>query len=268
MGWHSAQYTHTLVEVMRRAFADRAKFLGDTDFVKVPVAALVSPAYAAKRRSDIDLAHASTSAAVGAGDPAPYESAETTHFTIVDQEGNVVSSTYTLNDSFGSGATAKGTGFLLNDEMDDFTSKPGVPNEYKLIQGEANAIQPKKRPLSSMTPTIVLRDGKVAFAVGSPGGPTIINTVFQVIVNVIDFGMDIQEAIAAPRFHHQWMPDELFWEERGINADTRQALERMGHKFRDTPGGLGDAQGIAVDPASGMRMGASDPRLGGVPAGW
>ncbi|HKO54884.1 MAG TPA: gamma-glutamyltransferase [Thermoanaerobaculia bacterium] len=274
MGWHSSQQIHLVTEIERRAFADRAQFLGDTDFVKVPVTALVSRAYAEKRRADIDLAHASTSATVGAGNPAPYESAETTHFTIVDGEGNVVSSTYTLNDSYGSGVTAKGTGFLLNDEMDDFTSKPGVPNDYKLIQGEANAIQPKKRPLSSMTPTIVLKDGKVAFAVGSPGGPTIINTVLQVVINVIDFGMDIQEAIAAPRFHHQWLPDELFWEERGINRDTREALERMGHKFRalpgasSTPGTIGDAHGIAIDPVSGMRMGASDPRLGGVPVGF
>jgi gamma-glutamyltranspeptidase/glutathione hydrolase len=268
LGWHSSQEIHLTTEVERRAFADRAQFLGDTDFVKVPVTALISRAYAEKRRTDIDMAHASTSAEVGAGNPAPYESAETTHFTIVDAEGNVVSATYTLNDSYGSGVTAKGTGFLLNNEMDDFTSKPGVPNDYHLIQGEANAIQPKKRPLSSMTPTIVLKDGKVAFAIGSPGGPTIINTVLQVMLNVIDFGMDIQEAIAAPRFHHQWLPDELFWEERGINVDTRQALERMGHKFRELPGSLGDAQGIAIDPASGMRMGASDPRLGGVPAGW
>src|ERR1051325_2282436 len=268
LGWHSSQEIHLTTEVERRAFADRAQFLGDTDFVKVPVTALISRAYAEKRRTDIDMARASTSAEVGAGTPAPYESAETTHFTIVDAEGNVVSATYTLNDSYGSGVTAKGTGFLLNNEMDDFTSKPGVPNDYHLIQGEANAIQPKKRPLSSMTPTTVLKDGKVAFAIGSPGGPTIINTVLQVMLNVIDFGMDIQEAIAAPRFHHQWLPDELFWEERGINVDTRQALERMGHKFRELPGSLGDAQGIAIDPASGMRMGASDPRLGGVPAGW
>jgi gamma-glutamyltranspeptidase / glutathione hydrolase len=268
MGWHSSQEIHLTTEIERRAFADRAQFLGDTDFVKVPVGALTSKAYAEKRRADIDLTRASSSTTVGAGNPAPYESAETTHFTIVDAEGNVVSSTYTLNDSYGSGVTAKGTGVLLNDEMDDFTSKPGVPNDYKLIQGEANAIHPKKRPLSSMTPTIVLKDSKVAFAIGSPGGPTIINTVLQVVLNVIDFGMDIQEAISAPRFHHQWLPDELFWEERGINADTRQALEKMGHQFREQATSLGDAQGVAIDPVNGMRMGASDPRLGGVPVGY
>jgi gamma-glutamyltranspeptidase / glutathione hydrolase len=275
MGWHSAQYTHTLVEVMRRAFADRASFLGDTDFVKAPVAALADPKYAAERRKTIDPLHASSSREQGAGNPAPYESPETTHFTIVDPEGNIVTNTYTLNDSYGSGVTARGTGVLLNNEMDDFTSKIGVANDYGLIQGEANAIQPKKRPLSSMTPTIVLQGGKPLFAIGSPGGPTIINTVLHVIVNVIDFGMDIQQAIDAPRFHHQWSPDYIFWEEFGISPDTRAALEKMGHKFRDIPGAsrtmptdIGDAHGVMIDPATGMRMGASDPRLGGVAVGW
>jgi gamma-glutamyltranspeptidase/glutathione hydrolase len=275
MGWHSAQYTHTLVEVMRRAFADRASFLGDTDFVKVPVAAIVSREYAAERRKTIDPLHASSSREQGAGNPVPYESPETTHFTIVDAEGNIVTNTYTLNDSYGSGVTARGTGVLLNNEMDDFTSKVGVANDYGLIQGEANAIQPKKRPLSSMTPTIVLKDGKPLFAIGSPGGPTIINTVLHVIVNVIDFGMDIQEAIDAPRFHHQWSPDQIYWEKFGISPDTRAALEKMGHTFRDIPGAsrnipsdIGDAHGVMIDPATGMRLGASDPRLGGVAVGW
>jgi gamma-glutamyltranspeptidase/glutathione hydrolase len=268
MGWHSSPEVHTVAEVMRRAFADRAAFLGDTDFVKVPVEGLIARSYADERRKTIDPAHASNSADVGAGKPAGYESPQTTHFTIVDGAGGVVTNTYTLNDSFGSGVTAKGTGFLLNDEMDDFTSKPGAPNAYQLIQGESNAIAPKKRPLSSMTPTIVLKDGQVAFAIGSPGGPTIINTVLQVVLNVIDFGMDIQSAVSAPRFHHQWLPDELFWEELEFSRDTRDALERMGHHFHEKPGGLGDAQGIAIDPASGMRMGASDARLGGVPVGY
>jgi gamma-glutamyltranspeptidase / glutathione hydrolase len=267
MGWHSSKYVHTVSEVMRRAFADRAQFLGDTDFVKVPVSGLVSRAYAEQRAKSIDPARASNSKEVGAGDPAPYESSETTHFTIVDDEGNVVTNTYTLNDSFGSGATARGTGILLNDEMDDFTSKPGEPNAYQLIQGEANAIQARKRPLSSMTPTIVLKDGKVEFAIGSPGGPTIINTVLQVVLNVIDFNMDIQEAISAARFHHQWLPDELSWEPFEFNQDTREALERMGYKFREKSTELGDAQGIQIDSA-GMRLGASDPRLGGAPAGY
>jgi gamma-glutamyltranspeptidase / glutathione hydrolase len=274
MKWGSAQYLHTLVEVMRRAFADRAQFLGDTDFAKVPLAALTSPKYAAERRQSIDPNHASSSREIGAGNPGPYESPETTHFTIVDPDGNVVSNTYTLNDSYGSGVTAAGAGFLLNNEMDDFTSKVGVPNDYGLIQGDANAIAPKKRPLSSMTPAIVVKDGKLWFAVGSPGGPTIINTVLQTIVNVIDFHMDIQQAIDAPRVHHQWLPDHIFWEDFGLNPDTRATLEKMGHAFRPIPGAnrspsnIGDAEGVMVDPDTGMRMGASDPRLGGVPAGW
>jgi gamma-glutamyltranspeptidase / glutathione hydrolase len=269
LGWHSSRYVHTLVETMRRAFADRAEFLGDTDFAKgVPVKGLSSRQYALERRKSIDPLRATSSKDIGPGQPARYESMETTHFTVIDGEGNVVSNTYTLNDGYGSGITARGTGVILNNEMDDFTSKPGVPNDYQLIQGEANAIEPQKRPLSSMTPTIVLKDGKVLFAVGSPGGPTIINTVLQVVLNVIDFGMDIQAAIAAPRFHHQWLPDEIYWEEFEFNADTRQTLERMGHKFREKPGNLGDAQGIMIDPRTGVRMGASDPRLGGVPVGY
>jgi gamma-glutamyltranspeptidase/glutathione hydrolase len=274
MQWGSAQYTHTMIEVMRRAFADRAQFLGDADFVKVPVQALTSVAFATERRKSIDPNRASSSREIGAGNPAPYESPETTHFTIVDGDGNIVSNTYTLNDSYGAGATIKGAGFLINDEMDDFTSKVGVPNDYGLMQGEANAIAPKKRPLSSMTPTIVLKDGKPAFAIGSPGGPTIINTVLQVIVNIVDFGMDMQAAIDAPRIHHQWLPDFVFWESFGMNPDTREKLERMGHTFRPIPGAsrspseIGDAHGVMIDPDTGMRLGASDPRLGGVAVGY
>jgi gamma-glutamyltranspeptidase/glutathione hydrolase len=274
MGWHSAQYMHTVVEVMRRAFADRAVFLGDPDFVKVPVTGLTSRAYADERRKTIDPLRASESKEQGAGRPAPYESPDTTHFTIVDGDGNIVSNTYTLNDSYGSGVTAAGTGILLNNEMDDFTAKVGVANDYGLIQGEANAIAPRKRPLSSMTPTIVLQNGKPLFAIGSPGGPTIINTVLHVVLNVVDFGMNIQQAIDAPRFHHQWQPDHVFWEPFGVNPDTRATLEKMGHKFREmpgmsrSPGYIGDAQGVMIDPKTGMRLGASDPRLAGVPVGW
>lgn len=269
MGFHSSQEVHIVVEAMRRAFADRAKYLGDTDFVKgVPVAGLITRAYADEQRKSIDPDKATASSVIGAGNPFPYESKETTHFTIIDADGNVVSNTYTLNDSYGSGVTVTGGGFLLNDEMDDFTSAPGVPNNYGLLQSEANAIAPKKRPLSAMTPTIVLKDGKVAFAIGSPGGPTIINTVLQVIINVIDYGMDIQQAISEPRFHHQWMPDEIYPEAFEFNADTKAALEKMGHVFRAKPEELGDAQGIAVNPTTGMREGGSDPRLGGVPVGY
>jgi len=269
MGWHSSQEVHAMVEVMRRAYADRAKYLGDTDFVPgVPIAGLMSREYAEQRRKDIDPAHATDSKTIQAGEPARYESPQTTHFTIVDAQGNVVANTYTLNESYGSAVTVPGAGFLLNDEMDDFTSKPGVPNTYGLIQGEANAIAPRKRPLSSMTPTLVMKDGEVAFALGSPGGSTIMNTVLQVIVNVIDFGMNIQEAIDAARFHHQWLPDKIAWENFEFSRDTLDALERMGHIFADKPAQIGDAQAIAIDPRDGARLGACDPRRGGMPVGW
>ncbi|MBV8516954.1 MAG: gamma-glutamyltransferase [Acidobacteria bacterium] len=271
MGWHSSQHVHLMTEVMRRAFADRAQFLGDTDFVKVPVAALTSAAFAESRRKTIDPEHATPSATTGAGDPAPYESTQTTHFCVIDAQGNAVSNTYTLNDSYGAGVTATGLGFLLNDEMDDFSSAPGTPNYYGLIQGEANSIAPRKRPLSSMTPAIVLKDNKLAYALGSPGGPTIINTVLQLLVNVIDFKMNIAEAVSAPRIHHQWLPDELYWEPFDLQGDTRAALERMGHKLRAKAGfadsdTIGDAQMIGID-TNGTRMGAADTRRGGEAAG-
>ncbi len=267
-GHNSAASIHLLAEVMRRAFADRASFLGDRDFVKVPVDGLISKKYAEQLGSSFGMLRASKSTDIRAGNPAAYESPDTTHFTIIDREGNVVTNTYTLNRSFGSLVTAKGTGLLLNNEMDDFTSKPGVPNAYNLIQGESNSIEPKKRPLSSMTPTIVLTDGRFHFAIGSPGGPTIINTVLQVIVNVIDHKMSLQGAIDAPRVHHQWLPDQIYWEPLGINADTRAILEKMGHSFREKAEFMGDAQGVMVDLETGMRLGAADPRLGGVAVGY
>jgi gamma-glutamyltranspeptidase/glutathione hydrolase len=275
MGWHSSQQVHAMVEVMRRAYADRAKYLGDTDFVKVPVAGLTSRAYAAERRKDIDPARATDSKAMADGDPMPYESPQTTHFTVVDGDGTVVANTYTLNESYGAAVTVPGIGFLLNDEMDDFTSKPGVPNAYGLIQGDANAIAPRKKPLSSMTPTIVLRDGKLWFASGSPGGSTIINTVLQVIVNVVDYGMSLQQAVDAPRFHHQWLADKIAYEAFEFSRDTWDALEKMGHVLAERPGapptytggGIGDAHSIMID-ADGTRLGAADPRRGGAAVGW
>ncbi|HUJ14734.1 MAG TPA: gamma-glutamyltransferase [Thermoanaerobaculia bacterium] len=261
MGWHSSEEVHTVVEAMRRAYADRAKYLGDADFVSVPVDVLTSRAYAEKRRKDI-VARATRSQAL------PYESPETTQFTIIDGDGNVVSNTYTLNESYGSSVTVPGAGFLLNDEMDDFTSKPGVPNVYGLIQSEKNSIAPNKRPLSSMTPTIVLKDGKVAFATGSPGGAFIINNVLQIILNIVDFGMNLQQAVDAPRFHHQWLPDKIVWEPFEFSRDTIDALTKMGYVLADKPEYLGDTESIAVDPESGDRLGASDPRRGGVAVGW
>src|SRR5215468_5789006 len=241
LGAGSSQTIHLMVEAMRRAFADRAEFLGDTDFVKVPVAGLTSRKYADKLAATIDPNHASTSQEVKSGDPPPYESEETTHFTVVDKDGAVASNTYTINDSFGNKITVEGAGFLLNNEMDDFAAKPGTPNLYGLIQGEANAVAARKRPLSAMTPTIVMKDGKLWFALGSPGGPTIINTVTQVIINIVDHGMDIQQAIDWPRVHHQWMPDEIKYEPFGLAPDVIKRLEEMGHKFSD-PRFMGDAE--------------------------
>jgi gamma-glutamyltranspeptidase/glutathione hydrolase len=249
-----------MAEAMRRAFADRAEFMGDADFVKVPVAGLIDKSYAAKLRRTIDTAKASTSVEIHAGQPTGYESEETTHFTVVDAEGNAVANTYTLNNSYGSAAVAKGTGIILNDEMDDFAAKPGTPNMYGLIQGERNAVAPRKRPLSAMTPTFVLRkDGGLWFTVGSPGGPTIINTAFCVITNVIDYGMNIQQAIDFPRIHHQWLPDELVFEPYGLSGDTQKALLALGHKLA-RPHYLGDAEGIMIEEKTGVRLGATDPR--------
>jgi gamma-glutamyltranspeptidase/glutathione hydrolase len=268
LGHDSSGELHLLIEVMRRAYADRAAYMGDTDFVKVPISGLTSKKYAAERIKTIDPEKATPSSQIQAGTPTAYESPETTHYTVVDSEGNVVSNTYTLNNGFGSGVTAKGTGVLLNDEMDDFTSKPGAPNLFGLTQGEANAIAPGKRPLSSMTPTIVLKDGKLYFAVGSPGGSTIINTVLQIIVNIIDYKMSLQQAIDSPRFHHQWMPDKIIWEPGGLNQDTRIAMEKRGYIFTDKPGYLGDAEGIMIEDKTGIRLGSSDGRSGGVPVGY
>ena len=269
LGASASERYHVETEAMRRAFADRAEYMGDADFVSVPVAGLVDKAYAERLRKGIKMERASTSAEVKAGRPTGAESEETTHFTVVDAEGNCVSNTYTLNDSYGSKVVMKGTGVLMNDEMDDFAAKPGTPNMFGLIQGERNAVAPRKRPLSAMTPTFVLRkDGSLWFAVGSPGGPTIINTVLQIIINVIDFDMNIQQAIDAPRIHHQWLPDELVYEPYGMSADTFRALEERGHKLNAKPRYMGDAQGIMVEEKTGVRLGASDPRGSGEPVGY
>ncbi len=239
-GAGSAASIHIMAEAMRHYFADRSEFLGDSEFVSVPVAQLLRPAYIANIRASIDPNRAAKSSDVHPGQAGPQEHLETTHYTIVDSQGNVVAVTYTLNGGYGSGVTAPGLGFLLNNEMDDFAVKPGAPNMFNLVQGEANAIAPRKHPLSSMVPTIVLRDGKFYFTVGSPGGPTIINTVLEVMVNVIDFNMNIQQAVDWPRFHHQWLPDELRME-RGFSPDTIVLLESRGHQI-----GFVDSQGEAA----------------------
>jgi len=256
----SSERYHLMTEAMRRAFADRAEYMGDSDFVKVPVAGLIDKSYAATLRATIDADRASSSTEVRAGRPAGYESEDTTHFTVVDADGNAVANPYTLNNSYGSAAVARGTGILLNDEMDDFAAKPGTPNMYGLIQGERNAVAPRKRPLSAMTPTIVLRkDGSLWFTVGSPGGPTIINTVLCIITNVIDYEMNIQQAIDFPRIHHQWLPDELISEPFGLSGDTKRVLSSRGHKLARQRT-LGDAEGIMIEERTHVRLGATDPR--------
>jgi gamma-glutamyltranspeptidase/glutathione hydrolase len=269
MGVASADRYHFMAEAMRRAYADRAEYLGDADFANVPVSGLIDKNYARKLRATIKPDHASTSAEIRFGQPPGAESGSTTHFTIVDSEGNAVANTYTLNDSYGSKVVAKGTGFLLNNEMDDFAAKPGTANMYGLIQGERNAIASHKRPLSAMTPTFVLRrDGSLWFAVGSPGGATIINTVLQIITNIIDYDMNLQQAVDAPRIHNQWLPDEVAYEPYALSADTLRILRSRGHTLRvrldagwtDGDGYMGDAAGVMIEEKTGIRLGATDPR--------
>lgn len=268
MGHNSSAKYHVLAESMRRSFADRAEFIADPDFADVPVAALINKDYAKKRRSTIDLTKATASREIGHGALTGSEGTETTHYTVVDTAGNVVSNTYTINDLYGSRVTAKGTGVLLNDEMDDFAARPGKPNLFELIEGERNAVQPKKRPLSSMTPTIVLRkDGSVWFAVGARGGPRIISAVMQTVINMIDHDMDIQQAIDAPRIHHQWFPDEVSYEPYGMSPDTMNILTGFGHIFADHPGYIASATGIMIDP-QGVKLGAIDSRSDGEAIGY
>jgi gamma-glutamyltranspeptidase/glutathione hydrolase len=268
MGFNSAAKYQVVTESMRRAFADRAEFMGDADFVDVPIKTLIDKKYAAKRRESINLTAATSSAQIGHGEITGAESMETTNFTVADEEGNVVCNTYTINNGFGSAATVKGAGFLLNDEMDDFAAQPGKPNMFGLIQGERNAVQSAKRPLSAMTPTIVLRkDGTPWFAVGAAGGPRIISAVLQTIINVIDHDMSIQQALDSPRIHHQWMPDELVVEPYGISPDTRRVLESYGQKFAEKPVTIANATGILIDD-KGVKLGAVDSRAAGAAIGY
>ena len=246
-GHNSARTIHVMAEAETRAYADRSEYLGDPDFVKVPVKGLTSPAYAKSLADKIDLAHATPASQIKPGGPQPYESDQTTHFVVADGKGSVVSVTYTLNTNFGSGIVASGTGILLNNEMDDFSAKPGVPNAYGLVGGDANAVGPMKRPLSSMSPTIVLKDGKPWLITGSPGGARIITTTLQVLVNSIDFGMNPAEAGSAIRFHDQWLPDELRIE-RGLSPDTVALLRGMGHTVVERQA-MGDTQTIQITPA-------------------
>jgi len=260
LGHNSADYLHRLIETMRRAYADRSEYLGDPDFHPVPVTQLIDKAYAQTLQQGIDLTKASASSDIAPGLKAPYESPQTTHFSVWDDVGNVVSNTYTLNFSYGSGIAVTGAGFLLNNEMDDFSAKPGVPNAYGLLGGAANAIEPNKRPLSSMTPTIVFRQGQPTFTTGSPGGSTIINTVLQTVLNVVDFKMNIAEAAAAPRIHHQWQPDKVFVEP-GLNSDTQRLLGAKGHKVVPSTRVIGRTQTISSDGEH--TYGANDTRWPG-----
>ncbi|MBI3661866.1 MAG: gamma-glutamyltransferase [Acidobacteria bacterium] len=299
-GWSDAQSVHWVAETMRRVFADRAAYLADADFARVPVRGLIDPRYAEQRRATIDPQRASSSERVRAGDPMPFDAAakpgrtagadpssrqeasglgmttftpvvrregeNTTHFSVVDAAGNAAANTYTINESFGSGATTT-TGFLLNDTMDDFTTQPGVPNKlFGLIQSDANAIAPGKRSLSSMTPTIVLRDGKLSFVTGSPGGPRIISATLLSVLNWMRLSMDAQAAINAPRFHHQWMPDQIYVEDI-FSTDARKDLERRGHKVTVRTW-IGQVEAIGIDPKTGERLGAADARRQGAAAGY
>lgn len=288
MGDRSAQSVHYTTEAFRRAFFDRAEFMGDPDFAKIPVAQLIDKKYAAAWEETIDPAHASPSKELrrpsvfseleqyAAAHPpmSPPESNHTTHYSVMDSDGNAVSVTTTINDWFGSRVTADGLGFLLNDEMDDFSAKPGVPNADGLLQSETNAIGPGKRPLSSMTPTIVVRDGKAVMVLGSPGSSKIITTVANVLMGVVDYGMNIQEAVNAPRFHNQWMPDVVNVEQ-WFSPDTINLLRQMGYNIEvglhygtNVAPYWSDAECIAVDAKTGERLGASDGRGNGKAIGY
>ncbi|GAB1060403.1 gamma-glutamyltransferase [Shewanella algae] len=259
LGHNTAATLHLMAEAMRRAYADRSEYLGDPDFYPVPVKALLSPDYAQTLAKSIDSKHATPSSQVKPGKLAPYESDQTTHYSVVDKWGNAVSNTYTLNFSYGSGLVADGTGILLNNEMDDFSAKPGTPNGYGLVGGEANSVQGNKRPLSSMSPTMIMKDGQPFLVTGSPGGARIITTVLQIIMNVIDHDLNIAEASFAPRMHHQWLPDEIRVE-RSLNGDTIALLEAMGHQVK-VKSSMGSTQSIMVTEEG--KFGASDPRRAG-----
>jgi gamma-glutamyltranspeptidase / glutathione hydrolase len=264
LGFHSADSVHFMTEAMRYAYRDRNTYLGDPEFVENPIARLLSMRHTEAIRARIQPQRATPSASLGE-DAAAEEKATTTHYSVVDARGNAVSATYTINDDFGAKVIAGHTGFLLNDEMDDFAAKPGAANLFALVQGRSNAIAPGKRPLSSMTPTILLKDGKPVLVVGTPGGSRIITTVLEIIINVIDHGMALKDAVDAPRIHHQWLPDTLAAEPSALSAETVKSLTKMGYQVVPLePWGTGNAaEAIGIGPA-GMLHGASDSRA---PAG-
>ncbi|MDS4071499.1 MAG: gamma-glutamyltransferase, partial [Candidatus Competibacter sp.] len=265
LGPESAATIHRMAEAMKLAYADRGEYLGDPDFVKVPVAGLTAKDYARELAARVDLNRARPAAEIKPGQPQRFESGQTTHYSVVDRDGNAVAVTYTLNLAYGSGIVAAGTGILLNNEMDDFAAKPGVPNAFGLVGGDANAVGPGKRPLSSMTPTLAFKDGQLVLVTGSPGGSRIITTVLQILLNVIDHRMNIAEATVAPRVHHQWLPDELRVEE-GLSPDTVRLLEGLGHKvvIKDV---MGDTQSIVRAP-EGLYGFSDTRRTGGLAVGY
>jgi gamma-glutamyltranspeptidase/glutathione hydrolase len=265
-GFHSPEAIHLIVEAERRAFADRAEFLGDPDFVNIPVKKLLDRKYLLSRMMTFNPVKASLSADIGHGQPEGYTSGQTTHYSVVDPMGNAVAVTTTLNNTYGNSVVVEGAGFLLNNQMDDFSVKPGFPNMYGLVGGKANSIVPGKRMLSSMTPTIVAKDGKLFLVVGSPGGSTIATTVFQVIINTIDYDMNIQDAVDALRFHHQWLPDNVFYEKNSLDSTIIKKLELMGHnlKIRNS---IGLVNAVKILP-DGTRAGGADRRGDNVASGF
>ena len=264
-GFGGSQYIHLLTEAMRRAYADRSRWLGDPDFYAVPIAGLVSKEYADTLRKGMRTDRRSE---VSPGlPPGAKESDDTTHFSVVDAQGNAVSCTTTINSTFGAMCVVEGAGFLLNNEMDDFSAKPGVPNQFGLVGGKANAIAPHKRMLSSMTPTIVLKGDQLALVLGSPGGGRIINAVLQVMLDVLDHGMRIDEAVRAPRVHHQWLPDHLMYESQALSPDVRARLAEMGHTFANAPMSIGQVSAIQI-LTGGQRFAATDHRGGGSAAAY
>jgi gamma-glutamyltranspeptidase/glutathione hydrolase len=266
-GFGSSYTIHYLVEAMKRVYADRAEYLGDPDFVQIPLDKLLSKEYAKELASEIDTFYATPSSRIIRSVSPTSEGVHTTHYSVVDRWGNVVAVTTTINSYFGSMVVVDGAGFFLNNEMDDFSAKPGAPNQFGLLGSKANSIQPGKRMLSSMTPTIVLKNGKPFLVLGSPGGSTIITSVLQVILNVVDFGMNIQEVVDSPRIHHQWYPDQIFFERRGLPRDVIENLERRGHKLVERVGYQGEVQAILIDE-NGVKYGAVDPRGYGLAMGY